>query len=192
MVFYRSEFTELWITLRSDEQLGLLDVDYLEDYYGTNGQITLYHPASGQRFSVLMVEVPSDTPSIPHDSFVGYRLLSDLPDGNYEVQCRVRDRWGNYTIIGAFQGASGGERLIELALEIRPGFAHYLAVDLGAILFMGAVTGGQLQVGYGEGALALAEPPEGRLSVLTTPRDGALALDSIPEGRLQYALEVLI
>lgn len=120
-VFYRQNFSQLWIKLQSNEALGVLDSDYLEDYFGVDGQVSLLHVPTGQRFAVLMVEVPQETPAVPHDVFQGYRFLSALPDGEYQVQCRVRDVLGNYTVVGDVASPRGDERRIALSFEVRPG-----------------------------------------------------------------------
>jgi hypothetical protein len=136
--FPRSHFTELQITLTSNEVLGILSSDYLEDYFGVDNQITLRHE-SGTRYSVLMNEVISETPSIPHDVFTGYASLSVLPDGDYFIEGRVRDIAGNYTILGAVDSPIGNERLIVLSFTVTGGADSNVVVLIGPIRIMGIV-----------------------------------------------------
>lgn len=117
--FNRGNFTQLWIKLTSDEPLGILDTDYLEDYDGNDGFITLHHVATSQDYQLAMLAVPQDTPSIPNDVFQGvYSPLSDLADGEYELRFRCRDPYGNYTISNSVAAPSGEERVINLALVL--------------------------------------------------------------------------
>ena len=37
---YRGGMTTLWLTLQSNEALGVLDTDYMEDYFGAEGQVS--------------------------------------------------------------------------------------------------------------------------------------------------------
>lgn len=113
--FYRGTYTQLTITITSNEVLGILDTDYVEDYYGVDGQITLYHPASGVRYPILMTAI------IPETQFRGYFSLATAPLGRYEVQGRVRDKVGNYTVIGAFNSDPVWDA-VQLELEIKDGF----------------------------------------------------------------------
>lgn len=131
--FYRRTFEEFWLTLKSNEVLGLLDGNYLEDYFGVDGQVSLLHVNSGIRFPVQMLEVFSDTPNVAHDSFKGFRNLSDLPDGEYEVQARVKDTLGNYTIIGAVAAPFGNERIINLPFSIVDGVPVVPIISMGSL-----------------------------------------------------------
>jgi hypothetical protein len=119
--FLRETFTTLWITLRSDEPLGILDSQYLENYDGMDGYVTIEHLVTGQRFDVPMAELPTETPGVPHDVFRGAIGLSGLPDGEFEIRGRVRDPQGNYTILGAVASPFGGERIQILSFRIVPG-----------------------------------------------------------------------
>lgn len=117
--FNRGNFTELWIKLTSDEPLGPLNGDYLEDYYGNRGFITLHHVDTAQDFQLAMLAVPEETPSIPNDVFQGvYSPLSDLPDGTYQLRFRCKDPWENYTISHSVQNPFGDERVLELSLML--------------------------------------------------------------------------
>ena len=135
--FYRGNFSQLWVTLRSDEVLGELSGDYLEDYFGNAGQVSLVLP-DNTRVPLLMSEVVSDTPEIPHDSFTGVVELSGLANGHYAIQGRVRDVIGNYTIIGAVENPFGSERVISLEFDIVPGFG--VMVMFGALKLTGAIS----------------------------------------------------
>lgn len=126
--FLRDTFTTLWMTLRSDEPLGILDSQYLENWDGLDGYITIEHLSTGQRFDVPMVEVPTETPGVPHDVFRGAIGLSSLPDGEFEMRGRVRDPYGNYTILGAVQNPYGGERVQILSFRIVPGLGVIVAL----------------------------------------------------------------
>lgn len=117
--FNRGNFTQLWIKLTSDEPLGVIATDYLEDYYGNDGFITLHHVASSTDYQLAMLPVPEDTPEIPNDVFQGvYSPLSDLADGFYELRFRCRDLVGNYTISNSVAAPVGNERIIVLALQL--------------------------------------------------------------------------
>ncbi len=121
IAFYRSSFTAMFLRLTSNEELGILDSDYLEDYFGNDGQISLYHVATDTRYPVVMTELPAETPAIDHDVFQGMITLTSIPDGLYQLQCRVRDTGGNYRIIGAVQSPIGGEDVSTIELDIRSG-----------------------------------------------------------------------
>ena len=120
-IIYRSEFSTLWITLQSNEQLGLLDSDYLEDFFGTQGHITLHHIEGDTDYPVFMIEQVWQTPTIPHDVFKGQTALSNLPDGNYEIRARCRDVGGNYTILSSVQNPVGNEQVFSMGFEVRQG-----------------------------------------------------------------------
>lgn len=134
--FYRGNYTQLWLTLRSDEILGLLDSDYLEDYNGVDGQISVVLP-NNTIMPVLMADVPAETPLIPHDTFTGALELADLPNGHYTVRARVRDTLGNYTIIGAVANPIGNERIISLEFDIVAGFG--IIISFGTLKLVGGV-----------------------------------------------------
>lgn len=119
--FGRAEFNELTLTLSSSKELGVLDNDYIEDYYGTNGQISLYHYDTKQRYYVMMNEVFTETPEIPHDVFRGFLPMSFLPDGVYRIEGRVRSNSGFYTILSEVANPFGNERIIPLDFNIYSG-----------------------------------------------------------------------
>ena len=144
MNFYRSTFATLWIRLQSNESLGLLDSDYIEDYHGADGQITLHHVDTATDYPVLMSPVPDETPQIDHDVLRGPVTLSTLPDGLYQIRGRVRDTSGNYTILSDFATPTGGETVQSLQMTILPGLGYRYALNLGVLSVFGAFAGGSL------------------------------------------------
>jgi hypothetical protein len=137
--FVRGFFTELWITLRSDETLGILDSDYLEDYFGVDGQISLLHD-SNVRYTVAMNEVAEETTNIPHDVFTGFLELDSIPNGHYIVQARVRDIANSYTILGAVENPLGTERVINLEFDVVDGPPSNVTVEIGPLSIMGMLS----------------------------------------------------
>lgn len=131
---YRGGMTTLWLTLQSNEQLGILDTDFVEDYFGNDGQVSLYHISTETHYPVVMVAQPDQTLGIDNDVFMGSYLFSVLPDGDYEIRGRVRDVVGNYTILSAFQNPVGGEGLQALGLTIASGFGTIYVVETGPLL----------------------------------------------------------
>jgi len=109
--------TWLDLVIDSDEELGVLDTLYLEDYYGIDGHLTLYLQGGGQEFDIVMSEVAGGGP-FDHDHFEGTRDATVMPLGTYEVRGRVRDVAGNYTILTAFQNPIGGERVLNLLFDL--------------------------------------------------------------------------
>ena len=118
---YRGAFATLWITLQANEALGILDSDYLEDYFGNDSQVSLYHIASDTHYPVLMLDQPLATPLIPYDVFKGQIAMASLPDGAYQVRGRCRDVGGNYSILSAVQTPLGGEQVLAMEFDIQPG-----------------------------------------------------------------------
>jgi len=139
VVFYRQYYHELWITLRADEVLGSIVSNYLEDYNGTFGQISLKHMASGARFFVPMNEVAVATPQVPHDVFKGVLPLLELPDGQFQVETRLRDVLGNYTVLGNVSAPFGTERVIDLRIEVRSGVPQIIEFGAPMILLQGSI-----------------------------------------------------
>ena len=133
-IIYRSVFNTLWITLQSNETLGILDSDYVEDFFGNDGQVSLYHIAADTHYPLVMIEVPAETPEIPHDVFIGQTSLAGLPDGVYQVRGRVRDQVGNYSIISAFEIPLGGEKVVSLGFTIEPGSGVSYSMQSGGLL----------------------------------------------------------
>ncbi len=126
---YRGAFATLWITLQANETLGILDSDYLEDYFGNDSQVSLYHVDSGTHYPVLMLDQPLATPLIPYDVFKGQAAMASLPDGAYQVRGRCRDVGGNYTILSTVQTPLGGEQVLAMGFDIQPG-AGLLVINL--------------------------------------------------------------
>ena len=147
---YRGGMTTLWLTLQSNEALGILDSAYIEDYFGADGQVSLYHIATATHYPVVMVAQADQTPGIDNDVFKGSYLFSLLPNGDYEIRGRVRDVVGNYTILSALQNPSGGEGVQALALTIDAGFASMSLLAMGPLLIH---TGIDTGVSIGPGTL---------------------------------------
>lgn len=135
MIFNRDTYTSLWLTLRSDEPLGLLDSSYLEDETGLRGYLTIRH-SSGQSWQMPMSELPTETPNIPHDVFTGSLPLSSLPNGDFQIRGRVRDLTGNHTILSSVANPIGDERLVVLEFLIAAG--RGLISSIGALRLEGA------------------------------------------------------
>ena len=108
------------VTLTSNEELGVLDSGFLEDYYGADGFVTLRHVATMQDFTVKMDPLYDATPEIDHDVFQGFARLKYMPDGLYELRFRCRDVAGNYIISNGFQNPRGDEKLVHMNLRIMP------------------------------------------------------------------------
>jgi hypothetical protein len=128
-IFRRNDYNQLWITLQSNEILGLLDSSYIQDYYGVQGQVSLLNTETQQRTPVLMSEDTSTTPDISHDVFSGYIDLSELSDGLYKVEGMVRDVAGNYTILSQVQNPTGQENTIVFDVKITN---HQVSIDFSA------------------------------------------------------------
>lgn len=133
--FYRGTFQELWLTLSSDEPLGILDTDFLEDWSGKDGSVSLLHVSSGLRVSVPMAPVPMDS----RVNFKGWLALAGLPDGRYSIQGRMRDLQGNITILGDYCAPKGNERILHLDFEIAKIAVVSPAVRLGPLLLQGGM-----------------------------------------------------
>ena len=164
MIVFRGSFTTLWITLQSNEELGLLATDYLEDYFGTDGQITLHHVEGPTDYPVLMIEQPAQTPGIPNDYFLGQIPFASIPDGNYEIRGRCKDVVDNYSILNSVQSPLGGEQTIIITFEIRPvgGVFLYYPMPDSAILVRGGFEGPTL-------IRPVLEPPQMLRPVLSSP-----------------------
>jgi hypothetical protein len=135
--FARGNFTQLWLKLTSDEPLGVLDTDYLEDYFGNDGFITLYHVGTETNYQVSMLPVPGDTPGVDNDVFSGvYSPLSTLPNGAYELRFRCRDPYGNYTISNSVLNPFGDERVLALMLTLVTSENPYV-VGIGVVARLG-------------------------------------------------------
>lgn len=141
MVFDRENHDSLVVTLTANEPLGILDTDFVEDYFGVDGQVTIYNTSSLVRTALVMVAVPGETPGTPDDIFRGQKLLSLLPDGDYEIQGRVRDVVGNHVILGDFQTPTGGETTLVLSFSIESGadITFYLGAISPTKLYLGSI-----------------------------------------------------
>src|ERR1051326_2024791 len=125
-LFLRQGYQEIWFRIQSNEVLGILDSDYVEDYYGVDGQLTLYNPSTDSRTAILVNEVPSITPSIPHDVFEGYLDLTTLNDGVYRLEGRVKDVLDHYTVLSEVQSSFGTELVIPFEIKIS---SHQIAIS---------------------------------------------------------------
>ena len=139
-IFYRQRYSNLWITLRADESLGDISSNYLEDFNGTPGQVSLRHMETGKRYYVPMNEVASDTTDTPHDVFKGIVSLVNVPDGKFNLEARVRDELGNYTILSAVAAPYGNERVIPVTIEIKTGAPQVIVFDSTLVLLQGGNT----------------------------------------------------
>ncbi len=136
--FYRGNYNNVVLVIRSNEELAILDSDYIEDYNGVDGQVSLYHVSTGVRYPVPVTGVPSMTPLTPNDYFRGTYPLAGIPNGEYQVQFRVRDIGGNYVISGGFFSPIGTEKVSTLTMTILPGTGMIYVVDVGPLLLRGA------------------------------------------------------
>ncbi len=108
--FDRLQYTEVGITLRSNEAFGMLDTGFLRDYYGVNNQLTVLQVATGQRFSLLLnevIETSTSFPDVPLDTWRGFLNLALYADGVYQLEGTVRDVIGNYRILGSVENPRG-------------------------------------------------------------------------------------
>ena len=99
-VFPRANYTNMLLTIKSSEELGVLDSSYVEDYDGLDGYMTLRRLSDSLRLSYPAVAVPDETPQIPNDVWRITVPLSTTINGFYELEGRVRDIIGNHTIFG--------------------------------------------------------------------------------------------
>ncbi len=129
--FYRAAYHDLVITLSSDKMLGFLTTGYLQNYSGLDGYITLRDQA-GVAHDMPMAEVALSAEPAPHEVFTGSLPLSTLPDGQYSVQCRVKDIVGNYTIVGAVASPIGTETVEVITFAIINGVLYVPSVALTA------------------------------------------------------------
>lgn len=133
ILFFRGGFQELWITLSSDEPLGLLDTAFLEDWAGQDGQVSLFHILTGKRVPVLMAPSPGGSRA----NFVGKVALSALSLGVYSIQGRVRDLAGNVTVLGSYHALGGSERILHLDFELADGPVVIPVVRAGPVVLLG-------------------------------------------------------
>jgi hypothetical protein len=161
VAFFRANFSSIWLNIASNEALGVLDTDYLEDYNGVDGHISLVHLESGVFYDVVMTEVQAETPSVLHDYFRGALSLAGIPDGTYDVRCRVRDVVGNYSIIGAVASPIGTERVLSLRLTVRAGNPLRYVADSGPLTVRGGYAVDVRRSGRAIDAIRVAERVDG-------------------------------
>lgn len=123
VVFPRGSFTNMLLTIKSNEELGILDSAYVEDYDGVDGFMTLRRLSDSLRVSFGAVAVVGETPGIDNDVWRITVPLVSVVNGLYELEGRVRDIVGNHTIFGAVASPLGGEAITTLTLEIVDGNA---------------------------------------------------------------------
>lgn len=135
MIFNRGTFTEIWFRLASNEALGILDTDYIEDYYGVDGQLTLVHLGTLSEYPVLMSPTVD---AVQGNILSGFKLLAGLDDGDYVLKGRVRDVLGNYTILTDYIVPDLAHTVL-FSLTISRA-STYSAVTLNGLTIMGGVT----------------------------------------------------
>ena len=118
IVFNRQNYTEIGFIVRSNKSLSILQTDYIEDYFGVDGQLTLRYMVNDTRIAIPMQEDVAITPAIPHDAFSGFIDLTTLPDGIYRVEGRVKDEFNHYTILSGFQTPLGTEEIQLFEVDI--------------------------------------------------------------------------
>src|SRR5210317_50069 len=123
IVFPRGNHTNVLIWIKSNEALGILDTGYIEDYDGIDGYVTLKKISDGSRVSYPVVALPDETPGVDNDMFQITVPLSSLENTVYEVEGRVRDTVGNYTIFGEVAAPIGNEDQTTLTVQIVDGFS---------------------------------------------------------------------
>ena len=133
IIFPRGNHTNVLLWIKSNEALGVLDTGYIEDYFGTDGYITLKKISDGTRVSYPVIALPDETPGIDNDMFQVTIALSSLENTTYEVEGRVRDIIGNYTIFGAVDTPIGGEDITTLTMQIVEGYATSYVYEIGSI-----------------------------------------------------------
>ena len=123
IVFPRSSFTDMLLTIKSNEELGILDTAFVEDFDGVDGFMTLRRLSDDLRISYAAIAVPAETPAIDNDVWrITVPMVSTI-NGFYELEGRVRDLFGNHTIFGSVAFPLGGEDITTLTLEIVDGSA---------------------------------------------------------------------
>ncbi len=135
MIFKKADFTEIWFKLESNEELGVLDTGYIEDYYGVNGQLTLENISTNTEYIILMNE---SVDSVHKTIFIGYLDLRSLPNGDYILKGRVRDVIGNYTVLSRFHLLNSGN-IVPYSLTVTSS-ADYGSVTIGGLTLSGGFT----------------------------------------------------
>ena len=132
MRFYRGAFTTLHVLIRVSEPLALLETGFVEDFYGVDDQLTLYHLESRRRFELLMTNTPEG-------NLEGYYSLDALPNGVFEVQGRMKDALGNATIFNAVETPGPGA-VLPLRVSVLPGTPQTPRVSEGPLFVAGGVS----------------------------------------------------
>ncbi len=142
MATQAEKLTWLDLFIDSDEEMGVLDTFYLEDYYGVDGHLTLFHQATQQEFDIVMAEVAGGGP-YPHDHFEGTRDATVMPLGTYEIRGRARDVIGNYTVLTDFQNPIGSERILPLYFDLVESIGMPFIVILNVKKYINVKTGAE-------------------------------------------------
>lgn len=116
LTFYRGTYSEAVIEIHSSEELGVLDTGYIESAHGLDGSISVRNVATGDRTDLLMAEINDGPPA--HDFFRGYLNLTGLPNGQYALDFKVRDLFGNVTVVGQVDDPAGAAAHQDLDLWI--------------------------------------------------------------------------
>lgn len=135
--FQRQQFNQLWITLTSNEVLGVLDFDYIEDYFGNDGQLTLHRISDDSRTPVLMNSLPLETPETNNDVFTGQIDLSTVENGLYRLEGAVRDISGNVTVLSASLVREGPSILFEINItnqQVTVSFPVPVTIQMGLLV----------------------------------------------------------
>lgn len=118
-IFYREAYDQAVITIQSNEIIGSFDSSFVEDYYGIEGQLSLMR-SSGLRSPLLVSWVDTD-----HTAIRAWIPLNTIANGVYELQGRVRDVVGNYTVFSDYFDMSASAQIYPLVFEVRSG-AQYV------------------------------------------------------------------
>jgi len=133
IAFARGNFTSAQISIKASEELGLLDTDYVEDYDGVDGYMTLRRLSDDLRVSFPAVAVPAETPDVDNDVWRITVPLASVNNEPYELEGRVRDIIGNYTIFGSVATPIGGEDIESLSIQFIEGFALQYTQLVGSV-----------------------------------------------------------
>lgn len=95
MRFFRSNFAQIAIAIQTNEALGLLQTDYIEDIDGIDGQLSIVS-STGVKRSFLVSVISNELSGC---LLQGRINLSLIGDGFYSIQGYARDTLGNITAI---------------------------------------------------------------------------------------------
>lgn len=132
---YKRDYLDLYLT--SDEELGILDTSYIEDYYGTDGQLTLYCEGTGGEFEIVMAESEGGGEA-EHDYFTGTVSMWSMPASTYQVRGQVRDVQGNYTVLNSYYQMTG-QNIQELKFKILAMLAAIRTTSIEAVAFVASL-----------------------------------------------------